>query len=101
MRCGEPVVRIEPHIAVPNPEVYRNIRIEDNEFVLRGTTAVKARGTSGLRVTGNTIHLARRAQAADAIQVAGCADVLTREQHLSPATCGGFRMNAPTPTAIP
>ena len=35
--------------------MHRNIRIENNEFVLRGTTAVKAKSTTGLRVTGNTI----------------------------------------------
>jgi hypothetical protein len=54
--CGEPVIHIDPHHSAANPEVHRNIRIEDNIFHLRGRTAVGAKSTNGLSITDNLIH---------------------------------------------
>ena len=76
IRCGEPVIHINPRNTVANDSVHRNIRIEDNEFVLRGATSVKARSTKGLRVTGNTIYSDRQANDGLTIQTSDCADVL-------------------------
>jgi hypothetical protein len=76
LRCGEPVIRIDPRNTAPNNTVHQNIRIEDNEFVLRGSTAVKARSTKGLRVTGNTIRSEEKPDAARAVQTSDSAEVV-------------------------
>lgn len=77
VRCGEPVVNINPRNSAPNDSVHQNIRIQDNEFILRGATAIKARSTTGLRVTGNRIHAGGGTDEARAIQTTDCADVVT------------------------
>jgi len=76
IRCGEPVIHINPRNTVTNDSVHRNVRIENNEFVLRGATGVRARSTKGLRVTGNTIYSGRAAKAGLSVQTSDCADVL-------------------------
>ncbi len=79
--CGEPVIHINPRNSVANDSVHRNIRIENNEFVLRGATSVKAlsvraRSTRGLRITGNTIYSDREADDGLSMQTSDCADLL-------------------------
>ncbi len=76
IRCGEPVVNISPRNTVPNNGVHQNIRIEENEFVLRGTTAVRAKSAKGLRVVGNTIRAGEKLDAARAVQTKECAEVV-------------------------
>ena len=63
-------------INAPNSSVHRNIRIENNEFVLRGPTAVQVKSTSGLRVTGNTIRATKELDDAQTIQTSDCAEVV-------------------------
>lgn len=75
-RCGEPVVNISPRNTVPNDAVHQNVRIENNHFLLRGSTAVKAKSTSGLRITGNTFQAKEHLDEARALQTTGCADVV-------------------------
>ncbi len=55
VRCGEPVIHIEPEnrSARPGEPVHRNIRIEGNTFQLKGNTAISAKSVQGLRITGN------------------------------------------------
>ena len=76
IRCGEPVIHINPRNTVANDSVHRNIRIENNEFVLRGATSVKAKSTQGLQVIGNRIYSDRQADDDSSIQTIDCADVL-------------------------
>lgn len=76
-RCGEPVISINPSNNLPNAAVHRNIRIEENEFNLNGRVAVKAHGTTGLRVTGNTIHPLAQGSDAETILTADCAGVVS------------------------
>ncbi len=81
IRCGEPVIHINPRNTVANDSVHRNTRIENNEFVLRGATSVsattvRARSTKGLRVTDNTIYSGREAKDGLSWQTSDCADVL-------------------------
>ncbi len=54
--CGEPVIRINPENSVPNNAVHRNIRIEENKFVLRKGVAVGAKSTQGLNVVRNVMY---------------------------------------------
>ena len=54
--CGEPGIHINPRNSVPNKSVHRNIRIENNTFHLRDKLAIGAKSTTGLHITGNTIH---------------------------------------------
>ncbi len=76
VRCGEPVVHINPRNTVANDSVHRNIRIENNQFVLRGATSVRAKSTKGLRAAGNTIYSGRVAEGGHSVQISDCADVL-------------------------
>jgi len=75
IRCTEPVIHINPQNNVPNDSVHQNIRIEDNEFVLRGAISVKARSTTGLSVTGNTIYSGKDLDDGLAIKTSDCSDV--------------------------
>jgi len=54
--CGKAAVCIDPRNSKPNPAVHRNIRIAANEFVLGRGVAVRAKGTTGLTITGNAIQ---------------------------------------------
>lgn len=76
-QCGEPVIHINPRNSLPNPAVHRNIRIEDNVFHLRGQSAVGAKSTSGLRVTGNRIHAQQALKDHAWLHAADCEDVRT------------------------
>jgi hypothetical protein len=73
--CGEPVIHINPRNSVPNPAVHQNIRIQDNVFHLRGVTAIGAKSSTGLRITGNQIHAAQPNQSDDWLKTTDCADV--------------------------
>ncbi|MEI6177835.1 MAG: hypothetical protein WCS43_13160 [Verrucomicrobiota bacterium] len=73
---GEPVIHIDPSNNAPNSSVHRNIRIENNEFELRGTTAVQAKSTTGLRVAGNTIRADKNLDNSKIIQTSDCAEVV-------------------------
>jgi hypothetical protein len=79
IRCGEPVVHVNPSNSARNDAVHQNIRIEDNQFVLRGTTCVEARSASGLRFTGNTITSDRKLDQARSIQTSDCVEVVIRD----------------------
>ncbi len=56
IHCAEPVILIEPGNSVPNNSVYQNIKIANNEFVLRNELMVRAKSTSGLSITGNRVY---------------------------------------------
>jgi hypothetical protein len=76
IRCGEPVIHINPRNSVPNSAVHRNIRIVDNTFDLRNKLAIGAKSTAGLRITGNRI-LADEPLANNAwLLTTDCADVV-------------------------
>ena len=75
IRCAEPVININPQNSVANDSVHQNIRIEDNEFVLRGETGVSARSTKGLIVSGNTMCSGREVSDELSIRTSNCSDV--------------------------
>jgi hypothetical protein len=84
--CGEPVIQINPHNSVSNPEVHRNIRIENNVFHLRGYITIGAKSTTGLRVTGNRIVAEKEIGDAEFIRIRDCGEVFTGENtHLPQA----------------
>jgi hypothetical protein len=75
IRCGEPVIDIHPRNPAPNPSFHRNIRIENNSFVLRGSRAVAAKSTRGLSVTGNSFH-AGTTPGSEPVATSDCEDVV-------------------------
>lgn len=75
-RCGEPVIHINPRNSVANPQVHRNIRIENNQFHLLGQTAIAAKSTTGLRITGNRFFYPSQAEHPKLIQTSDCEDTL-------------------------
>lgn len=76
LECGEPVVYINPRNTVPNAAVHQNIRIQNNKFVLRGATAIKAHSTTGLHITGNKIHPSAKPGGPSFIDTKDCAEVV-------------------------
>ncbi len=74
-RCAEPVININPQNAVPNKAVHQNIRIEGNQFVLRGNTSVKGQSTTGLSIIGNTTYSDPVGNDATSIKIIDCEDV--------------------------
>ena len=75
INCAEPVINVTPSNTVPNDAVHQNIRIEDNEFVLRGKSMVRAKSTKSLSVTGNAIYSEQEVNDGLAIQTSDCSDV--------------------------
>lgn len=72
--CGRAAIHIHPQNSVPNPAAHRNIRIEGNLIHARATTAIEAASTTGLRVTGNTIHPATPVEGDAWIKLKACED---------------------------
>jgi hypothetical protein len=79
IRCAEPVIHIDPQNTVANDSVHQNIRVENNEFVLRRQTVIKAHSTKGLHFTGNTIRSDRGLEDSSTIVTRDCADVVAKE----------------------
>lgn len=86
VQCAEPVIHVNPQNSVANKAVHRNIRIENNEFVLRGATLVKAKSTTGLRVTGNKIYSDRQYDDGSFVQTSDCADAVIERNVQLPAS---------------
>jgi len=84
LKCAEPVINIIPQNSVANDAVHQNIRIEDNEFVLRRAAMVRAKSTKGLSITGNTIYSQRENNDGLAIQTNDCSDVKTEKNRYLP-----------------
>jgi hypothetical protein len=74
--CGEPVIHIDPCNSAPNDAFHQNIRIESNTFHLRDKSAIGAKSTSGLRVSGNSIHAPKPLESGAWIHTTDCADVV-------------------------
>ena len=83
IRCGDPVIDIHPRNSAPNPSFHRNLRIEHNEFVLRGGHAVRAKSTKGLRVTGNSIRSGQQS-AGEFVITTDCSDVFINNNRMLP-----------------
>jgi hypothetical protein len=75
IHCAEPVIHIEPMNRRANNAVYLNIKIENNKFILRNTSIVKARSTTNLSVTGNTIVSKNNLTDKSSIDTSGCANI--------------------------
>jgi hypothetical protein len=73
--CGEPAIHINPRNSLPNPAVHRNIRIENNTFLLRDKLAIGAKSTTGLRITGNQIHSEKPLEKHAWLHASDCADL--------------------------
>jgi len=95
VRCAEPVIHVNPQNSVANDSVHQNIRIEDNQFVLRGMVPVKARSTKGLSVTGNTIFSEQEISDRSAIQTSGCSDVKIEKNRYLPLSKWVDKKDAP------
>jgi hypothetical protein len=76
VRCAEPVINISPKNTIPNDAVHENIRIEGNEFELRSSSSLKAKGTKGLSFKNNTIRSTRPLGDADTIKTDQCSDLI-------------------------
>jgi hypothetical protein len=81
INCGEAVIQIAPNNSKANNSVHQNIRIENNEFVLRNELLVKAKSARNLSVTGNTIVADKKLSDEVAIQTSDCADVNVGENN--------------------
>jgi hypothetical protein len=76
VRCAEPVINISPKNKVPNDAVHQNIHIESNNFELRSSSCLKAKGTKGLTFENNTVLSTRPLSDADSIKTDQCADLI-------------------------
>ena len=82
--CGRAAIHIHPQNNVANSAVHQNIRIEGNLIHARDTIAIEAASTSGLRVSGNTIHTARPVEGEAWLKIHDCTDVVVRENQILP-----------------
>jgi hypothetical protein len=75
LSCAEPVIHINPENSVPNDAVHQNIRIERNTFVLRHSSAVRAKKTEGLKITSNDMYPERKLDGEAFVKTDDCANV--------------------------
>ena len=73
--CGEPVILIRPETTVSEGAVHQNVKIENNEFILRNEIIVGAKSTKNLIVTGNTIYADKKLSDKTSIKTSDCSDV--------------------------
>ncbi len=82
--CGEPTIHFNPQNSVANSAVHQNVRIEGNHFVSRSSLSVKAKSTTGLAVTGNTIYSNHEREEHQVVQTTDCADVRVEKTRYLP-----------------
>jgi len=75
INCAEPVILIRPEITVSEGSVHQNVKIENNEFILRNEIMVGAKNTKNLIITGNTIYADKELSDELAIKTSDCEDV--------------------------
>ncbi len=75
IRCGAPVIHIDPSNRASNSTLHENIRILDNEFVGGGPDILKAKSTTGLRFAGNRILNQGKTDDARSVHTSDCEDV--------------------------
>ena len=75
INCAEPVIKITPRNTAANDSVHQNIRVQDNEFILRGKSILFAKSTKGLTITGNKIYSQHELNDESAIKTSDCSDV--------------------------
>lgn len=73
--CGEPVIHVAPENKIHEGAVHRNISVMDNHFLLKGKTAVKARSTDEIMVTGNLIGMPDTSSQEDIVILDQCENV--------------------------
>jgi hypothetical protein len=79
VRCAEPVIHIEPMNSKPNNNVHQNIRIKNNQFLLRDVLVLKAKSASHIRVADNTIVSKTELNDDLVIKTNDCTDVKVAE----------------------
>lgn len=76
VECGEPVILIQPENLRHDGAVHKNIKITDNDFLLKGSAAVSAKSTDGLILKNNTFETDGQALSeSDLIQIKDCSNV--------------------------
>jgi hypothetical protein len=81
VRCAEPVIHIEPRNARANNGVHQNIRIENNQFILRNELILEAKSASNISITGNTIVSEKKLNDESVIMTSDCANVKVGENN--------------------
>jgi len=79
VRCAEPVIHIEPMNVKANNSVHQNIRIENNQFLLRNELVLKAKSARNISVAGNTIVSEKKLNDEVVGLTSDCADVKVGE----------------------
>ncbi len=75
VRCAEPVIHIEPRNSKANSRVHQNIRIENNEFILRNDLILKAKSANNIVITGNTIVSEKKLNDEMIIETSDCSNI--------------------------
>lgn len=81
IECGEPVINVSPENKEYAGAVHRNISIMENHFQLKGETAVKARCTDGVTISGNLIGLPDEGKTESAVILEQCEKVSVEKNH--------------------
>ena len=83
IRCAEPVILIEPGNTKANNAVYQNIKIENNEFVLRNELIVQAKSSKNLIITGNKICAEKNLNDRSSINTRDCEGLVVSHNNYS------------------
>ena len=81
IHCAEPVIHIEPMNSKANNSVHQNIRIENNQFLLRNELVLKAKSTRNISVTGNTIVSEKKLNNESVVMTSDCTGVKVGENN--------------------
>jgi hypothetical protein len=75
VRCAEPVIHIEPRNIKANNSVHQNIKIENNQFILRNELILKAKSAMNIVITGNTIVSDKKLNDDMIIETSDCSNI--------------------------
>jgi len=70
--CAEPVILIEPSNKKANNSFHQNIRIENNDFLLRNELILKAKSAKNISIQGNTIISEKKLNNALVVETNDC-----------------------------
>lgn len=82
IECGSPVVSVAPENDQNGGYVHSNIKVKNNNFILKGGLAVSAKSVDGLEISGNTFITKGSADENKLIRTSECNKVIIKDNKI-------------------
>lgn len=76
IRNAEPVLLIAPNNSAANNSIHQNIKIENNEFLLRNELILRAKSANNITFSGNTILSEKKLNDKIIIETSDCSNIV-------------------------